>query len=216
MVKINIFFVFLAISVAYGLRVRPLPRCAARLHTMRIRATTANENEEPDSNPFVAFIKSILRVPLEVFRPSEEMHRSRVISGMSKTHSIPMSALRKRYKQQSNWSKQDIIDNFTASFIPDAKEGEKTSRLFKRLSQLEEDDLLSSLDEYATVVQKNPSNPLEESEKFIGDAISEIIFSSDVEMNAEKVIKEPKRFYKGVPQSKLKKVLSNDPMYFDH
>jgi len=159
----------------------------------------------------------LTRLPQEVFQPAAEPKQSRIISDMQHSANVPMSSLRKAYKKASNWSKQDIIDNFAASFIPDARKGEKTSRLFSRFSELEdEDELLSSLDEYAAIVRNNPTNALEESEKFIGEAISEIILSTNLEMNHERVVREPKRFFKAVPQSKLRKVLSSDPQYFNH
>lgn len=72
-------------------------------------------------------------------------------------------------------------------------------------------ELLDSLDEYMP-----KGNPITDAEIFVAEAIETAFTPLDKPVDKEKLFKEPKRLFKGVKLSDLKKVLATDPNYFTH
>ena len=58
-----------------------------------------------------------------------------------------------KHKANSNWRNDDIIKNFASKYIPEYRKSIKTARLLRRLEDLDEGELLESLDEYMNILQ---------------------------------------------------------------
>ena len=122
-----------------------------------------------------------------------------------------------RHKANKNWRNDDIIKNFAEKFIPDYKNSIKTARLLSRLEDLDESELLESLDEYMNILQEEKHvDPLTASEVFIFETLKDVTRNPPTSEDASKINPKPKRFFKPLTSSKLQKVLTKDPDYFNH
>lgn len=59
-----------------------------------------------------------------------------------------------KHKANSKWSNDDIIENFASHYIPDYRKSSKTQKLFDKLGDLDEMELLDSLDEYSVMLDQ--------------------------------------------------------------
>lgn len=75
----------------------------------------------------------------------------------------------------------------------------------------EDEDLIDSLEEYAT-----RDTAFDVAEKFVAEAGLVAFSPFDHKMDESKVVNKPHRFVKAVKSSDLKKVLTKDPYYFNH
>jgi len=121
-----------------------------------------------------------------------------------------------KHKANSNWRNDDIIKNFASKYIPEYRKSVKTARLLSRLEELDENELLESLDEYMNVLEsKKHVDPLTASEMFIFESLKDVTRNPGAE-DRDKIVEKPKRFFKPLPGSALQKVLTKDPDYFNH
>lgn len=77
----------------------------------------------------------------------------------------------------------------------------------------EEDDLLMSLDEYNVFLKKSDLDPITATEKFISEALMTSV-SPLKDIDEDKLTKN-RKFFKPVQMSRLRKVLAEDPDYFE-
>ena len=121
-----------------------------------------------------------------------------------------------KHKANSNWRNDDIIKNFASKYIPEYRKSIKTARLLRRLEDLDEGELLESLDEYMDILQEEKHvDPITASEMFIFESLKDVTRNPTTE-DVSKIIDKPKRFYKPLKSSALQKVLTKDPDYFNH
>jgi hypothetical protein len=121
-----------------------------------------------------------------------------------------------KHKANSNWRNDDIIKNFASKYIPEYRKSIKTARLLRRLEDLDEGELLESLDEYMDILQEEKHvDPITASEMFIFESLKDVTRNPTNE-DASKIIDKPKRFYIPLKSSALQKVLTKDPDYFNH
>jgi hypothetical protein len=86
-----------------------------------------------------------------------------------------------------------------------------------KLIQLDEDELLLSLDEYMNILNQDKQiDPVTASEIFIAESLKHAATTSSNDIDPSKLRRVPKRFFKPVKSSLLNKILSQDADYFNH
>ena len=86
-----------------------------------------------------------------------------------------------------------------------------------KLQQLDEDELLQSLDEYMDILNQEKSiDPITASEVFIAESLKHAATSPKNDIDTSKLRRVPKRFFKPLKSSLLTKILTQDADYFNH
>lgn len=135
--------------------------------------------------------------------------------------------LKELFKKDKAWTNKEVLVNFANQYIPtftvNNNNNSNTQKLFDQLEKLDEQDLLQSLDEYVTMlhdsIQDHPDDANDAvtiSEKYIADAIMNIVTPMDKIIDTSRIVSHPKRLIRPVYGSKLFKVLAKDPNYFNH
>ena len=108
-----------------------------------------------------------------------------------------------------------VVQNFAEKFLPKNYESSpKTAKLLQKMKSMQEEgDLLMSLDEYNVLLKASDMDPLSATEKFITDTL--MMASSPLKSIDKTKLVKNRMFFKPVQMSRLRKVLADDPDYFE-
>jgi len=170
----------------------------------------------PSRHNFDLLIEYILKVFPEVLAPSKPMDASKVIENpraWSKAKSG--NGWRRAHAQDSQrlFHESDVRNDFLSRYVDSPAGGKsKGEKLAAMLDELDEMELLDSLDEY--VKGEHTGNPLEVAEKFVAEGLSQSFAPIDRKMNKLKVEENARPYKKTVLLSEVRKVLKANPEYF--
>jgi len=199
-----------------------LPPSTFSLHLLPL-SMSAPESQLPASrHPFDDLMTALLSVFPDVFAPSKPMDPAKLNTDPPRWTRRGGSGWRKARKSDTKgrlYYAEDVIEAFNSRFvgISPEKAQAKARQLSEMLDELDDLELLESLDEYGarTGEKASEDDPLTAAERFVAEGLAQSLSPMDSTVDPLKVEKEARPFHRPVKLSALRKVLKQDPTHFE-
>lgn len=165
---------------------------------------------------FDLLMESILKVFPEVMSPIKPIDPSKVVDNPPTwTKAKSGNGWRRALAQDSQrlFHESDVQNDFLSRYVVSPPGGKSKGKMLEAmLDELDEMELLDSLDEY--IKGEHTENPLEVAEKFVIEGLSESFAPFDRSMDPLKVEDNARPFVKSVKLSEVRKAIKANPEYF--
>jgi hypothetical protein len=199
--------------------------CKLYVATIQPPQNTGTNNNDENDNAFKQLIDNILSALPQVLDPKgwspsinkaklvnspPKFVRAQTLSGWKRTHSKDKHKAYHDMDVAAEFGKRwNLYLDSYGSYQRNTVEHDKDN-LFRLLEELDELELLDSLDEYMN--RKDSVG----AEAFLFEGLQQAFSPMKTELDMSHVINEPPRFFSPVKLSSLHKTLKNDKDYFKH